>query len=138
RPTDGGAPQQSRPAPADVLQVISSSPGELEPVFQAMLENAVRICQANFGNMYLREGDAFRLAALHNTPPALVEARRRSPFRPDPTTPFGTMVSTKAVVQCADLAAHQAYLDREPTIVAAAELGGIVTTLRKRCLVKGR
>jgi len=128
---------QQQTATSEVLEVISRSPGDLQPVFQAMLENAVRICQANFGNMYLREGDAFRLAALHNTPPALVEARRRSPFRPDPTTPFGTMVSTKAVVQCADLAAHQAYLDREPTIVAAVELGGIRTNLITPLLKEG-
>ena len=59
-------------ATSEVLQVISSSPGELEPVFQAMLANAVRICEAKFGALYLREGDAFRAAALHNAPPAFV------------------------------------------------------------------
>ncbi len=59
-----------------MLRVISSSPGELEPVFKAMLENATRICEANFGNLYLRDGDVFRLAAAHNTPAVMVDARR--------------------------------------------------------------
>jgi hypothetical protein len=58
-----------------VLSVISSSPGELEPVFQAMLQNAVRICDAKFGNIYRWDGDAQRLVAGHNTPPAFAEAR---------------------------------------------------------------
>jgi hypothetical protein len=69
-------------ATSEVLQVISSSPGQLKPVFQAMLENAVRICEAKFGNMYLRDGEVFRLAAVHNTPLVLVEQRKRAPLRP--------------------------------------------------------
>jgi hypothetical protein len=76
-------------ATADVLSVISSSPGELAPVFQAMLENAVRICEAKFGNMYLVEGDGFRLAAPYNTPPALLEERADKTLRPGPNTMFG-------------------------------------------------
>ena len=77
---------EQQTATSEVLQVISSSPGELEPVFQAMLANAVRICEANFGNLYLRDGDAFHIAAAHNTPPALVELRRQSPLRADSTS----------------------------------------------------
>src|SRR5208282_4092150 len=69
-------------ATSEVLQVISSSPGDLEPVFATMLENAVRICDAKFGNIYRWDGDAFNLLAAHNTPPALAEARRHSPPRP--------------------------------------------------------
>src|SRR5215471_1107041 len=56
-------------ATSEVLHVISSSLGELEPVFHTILANATRICEANFGNLYLRDGEAFRLAAAHNTPP---------------------------------------------------------------------
>ena len=66
-------------ATADVLKVISSSPGQLEPVFDAMLANAVRICSAKFGILFLSEGDAFRTVALHGAPPAYAEARRREP-----------------------------------------------------------
>ena len=69
-------------ATSEVLQVISSSPGDLQPVFQAMLENAVRICDATFGNIYRWDGELLHLLAAHNTPPALVEARRQSGIRP--------------------------------------------------------
>ena len=70
---------EQQTATSEVLQVISSSPGELEPVFQAMLANAARICEATFGNMFFREGESFRIAATHNAPPELVENRRRVP-----------------------------------------------------------
>ena len=61
-----------------MLRVISSSPGDLQPVFAAMLENAVRICDAKFGNIHRWDGDALHLMATHNTPPAFAEYRRRS------------------------------------------------------------
>jgi hypothetical protein len=70
-------------ATSEVLQIISRSPGDLKPVFQAMLANATRICEAKFGNMYLRKGDAFELSATHNTPPALAEERKGAPYHPD-------------------------------------------------------
>jgi regulator of replication initiation timing len=72
---------EQQAATSDVRQVISSSPGELQPVFEAMLANATRICEATFGVMYLFEGDAFRAVALHG-PAAFVEARRRNPILP--------------------------------------------------------
>jgi two-component system NtrC family sensor kinase len=75
---------EQQTATSDVLEVISSSPGDLEPVFTTMLENATRICEAKFGNVYLWDGDAFRLVAAHNTPPAFAESRKRGPFRPNP------------------------------------------------------
>ena len=71
---------EQQTATSEVLQVISSSPGDLEPVFDKMLENAVRICDAKFGNIYRWDGDALHLVATHNTPPAFAEARRRSPI----------------------------------------------------------
>ena len=71
---------QQQIATADVLKVISSTPGELEPVFQAMLENATRLCAAKFGNLYLCEGDAFRTTAMFNVPPEFAEVRGREPL----------------------------------------------------------
>src|SRR5262245_43142100 len=80
---------EQQTATSEVLRVISSSPGELQPVFGTMLENAVRICEAKFGSMYLYEGEAFRFVAHHNAPPGFVEARARDPIvRPPPDTPL--------------------------------------------------
>src|SRR5208282_6947252 len=71
---------EQQTATADVLRVISSSPGELEPVFNAMLENATRICGAKFGNLWLREGDNFRIAATYGAPPAYRDYLHREPL----------------------------------------------------------
>ena len=121
---------QQQTATADVLKVISSSPGELEPVFQAMLENAVRICGANFGNIYRWSGDALHLLATHNTPPAFAEARRNSPFSPGPDTPTGRMVATKGVTQVADLAAEPRFTEQDDRDVRfGVGVGGIRTLL---------
>jgi hypothetical protein len=73
---------EQQTATAEVLKV-SSSPGDLEPVFASMLENATRICDAKFGNIYRWDGEALHLLASHNTPPAYAEHRRRSPLRLD-------------------------------------------------------
>ena len=118
---------QQQTATSEVLKVISSSPGELEPVFQSMLANATRTCGARFGTLYLRDGDAFRaVAATHDAPPAYVEARKGlQRFQPSPDGPLGRAVITKKVVHIADLRTQQTYLDRLPFIVAAVELGGI-------------
>src|SRR5262249_43393123 len=70
---------EQQTATSQVLQVISSSPGELEPVFETILANAIRLCQAKFGNLLVREGDAFRIAALHAAPTAYAERWRREP-----------------------------------------------------------
>ena len=116
-------------ATSEVLQVISSSPGDLEPVFASMLENAVRICDAKFGNIFRWDGEALHLAATHNTSPAYAEARGRSPLRPGPNA-IGRMVATKSVVHVADLAADPGYIERRfPATVDAVELGGVRTFL---------
>ena len=113
-------------ATSEVLQVISSSPGDLQPVFEAMLEKAVRICDAKFGNIFRWDRNALALVATHNIPPAFAELRRRLPFRPGPDNPIGRMVATKAVVHVADLAAEQRYVERrDPAMIAAVELGGV-------------
>jgi two-component system, NtrC family, sensor kinase len=119
---------EQQTATSEVLKVISTSSGQLEPVFETILANAVRICEATFGNMYLRDGEVFRIAAAHNTPPPLLEHRRRVPLQ-RPTSAFGRMVRTKEVVHVLDLLSDPAYVEREPEIVSAVELGGIRTLL---------
>ena len=115
-------------ATSEVLRVISSSPGELEPVFQAMLEKAVRICQATFGNIYRWDGHEVELVASHNVPPAFAEHRRRSPYRPSKDNAFGRMIAAKTLVHAIDAGAERAYTERrEPGVVAAVELGGVRT-----------
>src|SRR5262249_38877769 len=120
---------EQQTATSQVLQVISSSPGELAPVFGAMLENATRICGANFGNLYLCDGEEFHIAAHHNTPAALVEERKRTPIRSAPNTIVDNMGRTKQAVHIVDLTAEQTYLERNPVDVTAAELAGIRTML---------
>ena len=121
---------QQQTATAEVLGVISSSPGELAPVFEVMLANAVRTCEAKFGSLYLREGEAFRTVATHNAPPAYVEARRRDPlFRPWPDAPLGRLSVTKRAVHIADIKTIPSYVEGNPHIVAAVDLGGYRTVL---------
>ena len=121
---------EQQTATSEVLQVISSSSGDLEPVFATMLGNAARICDAKFGNIFRWDGDAMHLVATHNTPPAFAEYRKRRPLPLKPNLPFGRMVAAKAVVHCADAAALPAYTEqRDPDVVAAVELGGIRTFL---------
>jgi GAF domain-containing protein len=120
---------EQQTATSDVLQVISSSPGDLQPVFATILENAARICDAKFGNIYLWDSDAFHLVATHNTPPAYAESRKRGPFRPGPRHPFRRLVVTKQIYQVEDLAALPGYLERDPQIVEPVELGGVRTSL---------
>ena len=116
---------QQQTATADVLKIISSSPGQLEPVFEAMLANAVRICGAKFGTLFLCEGDDFRVVAQHNTPPALAELRQREPIlRVGPGTSLYRSRETKQAVQIADLTAELAYFERDQNRVALVELGG--------------
>jgi GAF domain-containing protein/CheY-like chemotaxis protein len=121
---------EQQTATSEVLSIISSSPGELAPVFDAMLANAVRICEAKFGVLSLWEGDAFRACALHNVPPAFAEFTQRGPLRPGPDVPLGRAARTKQVVQCADITQEPFYIEqRDPVAVAGAELGGYRTVL---------
>ena len=113
---------EQQTATSEVLQVISSSPGELEPVFQAMLENAVRICDANFGNLYLREGDAFRIGATYGASPAYVDfVRTEQLFLLNPKVGLGRLVRTKELYHIADISAVPTHGDklREATIKLA-------------------
>jgi GAF domain-containing protein len=121
---------EQQTATSEVLQVISRSPGQLEPVFKAMLENAVRICEAKFGTMFLREGDAFRTVALHNAPPAYAELRRRDPvIHPHQQSALLRLVATRQVVHIADIRLDQGYLAGARNLVAIAETAGARTLL---------
>lgn len=95
---------QRQIATSEILRVISSSPGELQPVFDAILESATRICAAKFGIMYRCEGDVLRTVAMHGAPQSLVEERQRSPLvNPNPETTLGRALSTNQPVQIADI-----------------------------------
>ena len=137
--------QQS--ATSEVLRVISSSPGELKPVFQAMLENAVRVCGAKFGVLYLSEGNGFRTVAMHDVPPAFAEFREREPVVvPLPGGGLGRLAKTKQVVHIADYAAEPAQargrlgdLGGARTVVAVPmfkdnELVGAIVIYRRQVL----
>src|SRR5215469_3449583 len=117
-------------AASEVLRLISGSPGELGAVFDAMLVNATRLCEAKFGILLLWEGNAFRTVALHNAPPAFVENRRREPvIRPAPVTSLGRLVATKQVDHVADMRAEKGYVDGHPGPVSIVELAGARTVI---------
>ncbi len=121
---------QQQTATADVLKVISSSPGELEPVFQSMLENATRLSEAKFAMLSLYEDNQFRSVGTWNLPPAWAEFRGKNPIRFDPMIPMGRAVMTKQPVHIADVLADQAYIERYPGMVGLVELGGARTLLQ--------
>ncbi|MGA9441000.1 MAG: GAF domain-containing protein [Pseudolabrys sp.] len=130
RERDEALEQQA--ATAEVLKVISSSTGKLEPVFQTILENSITICEAKFGMFWLTEGRSFRCVALHGTSPAFTELRRREPiFHPNPTllSPLGRIARSKQLVHVADCRAEQAYIEGDPGFVALVDLAGARTIL---------
>jgi signal transduction histidine kinase len=115
---------EQQTATSEVLGVISSAPGELEPVFQTMLENATRLCEAESAVLVLREGGDLRYAARYNAPTELLEQTERDPlFRPGPASGLGRSIRLKQVVQVPDIANDQAYFDREPARVRLVEAG---------------
>ena len=98
---------ERRAATAEILKVISSSRGELEPAFHALLSNAIRLCGAKFGNLWLREGDCIRIGATHGAPRAYLEVMRAAAaFRPDPRLTMGRTLRLKRPFQTADLRAE--------------------------------
>src|SRR5262249_42512803 len=100
---------EQQTASSEVLRVISSSQGELKPVFKAILENATRICDANFGNLALFDGRQLRMVELHGAPKAFDDLRRRDPVIPQTGTPLSRLVETKRTIHIADLAAEELY-----------------------------
>jgi GAF domain-containing protein len=121
---------QQQTAAAEVLKVISSSPGDLTPVFEAILANAVNICGAKFGNLFLCDGDKFTIVAMYGAPAAVNEWWRANPtIRPGPHTGLARLVKTRQVNQTEDLRAGAAYAERDPLRVATVELAGARTLI---------
>jgi GAF domain-containing protein len=126
---------EQQTATSEVLRVISSSPGELEPVFDALLANAVRICGAQFGNLTLFNGNELRLEAMHNAPPALAELRRRNPVINLESSIAGPVVTTKRMNHVRDLAAQEPYAGSALAKVGGARTALSVPMLREDALV---
>ena len=123
---------QQQTATADVLRVISSSPGELEPVFQAILENATRICEAKFANLFLYEDNSFRIAAQQHAPPAYAERWRHRPVlrvADNPRNPLARLAVTKGIIDIPDLMTEPGYVERDPRFVTLVESAGARTLL---------
>ena len=133
RTTDLTEALEQQTATSNVLQVISSSPGKLEPVFATMLENAVRLCDAKFGSINRWDGQALHLVATYNVPPDFAEFRKRTPFRPGPENPISRMLMTKTVIHFHDLATEQGYLECNPTFVLQWSLGACGLFWQFRC-----
>ena len=116
-------------ATAEVLRLISSSSGDLQPVFATILANAVRLCEADNGIINRWDGEALHLVASHNLPAEFVALRQRAPYRPDEHSASGRMLATRSFVHIPDLAADRAYTERNPPTVVVVERAGVRTTL---------
>src|SRR5256886_3364339 len=119
---------EQQTATSEVLRVISSSPGDLKPVFETMLANAIRLCEAKFGSLFLREGDAFRNVCNIGERSGYTEWYRREPMivlrDHHPRMPLARVAGRQAVIHIPDLAAEQAYIERDPRIIALVEAAG--------------
>src|SRR5262249_2701934 len=126
-------------ATSEILRVISSSPGDLKPVFETMLANATRLCEAKFGFLWLREGGAFRAVATHGPPP-IVEWILQAPvveLRDHPHVPLARIAQTKEAFHVSNFAAEQSYIERDPRMVAFVEVAGARNLLMVPMLKKG-
>ena len=120
---------EQQTATSEVLQAISSSSGELEPVFQKMLENATRVCGADFGVMNLWDGENFSIGADYNVPPAFVAYRKRAPIHPHPESGLAAVVRTHQFAHIQDVRQGGAYRGGDPTVVGIADVAGARTIL---------
>src|SRR5262249_51955432 len=129
--------REQQAATAEVLRIISSSPGKLEPVFETILANAVRICEAKYGLLLLYDGKQFRVAALHDLPPPYSDAVRAQPV-PEarhPADGLFTLIDTKEVVQIADIAIEPAYAGGRLSVLAGVRTLLIVPMLKENELI---
>lgn len=120
---------EQQTATSEALEVISSSPGELQPVFQKMLENATKVCKANFGIMNLWDGENFRTAAGYNVPPAFAALRLAKPIEPHPQSALYGVVKNHQVVHIHDVRTSPGYLAGAPNAVEMADVAGARTVM---------
>jgi GAF domain-containing protein len=118
-----------RRATAEVLQIINASRGDLQPVFDAVLQHAVRLCEASHGNFLTRDGDIMRVVASRQVPEKFAEFLARNPLRFDPDTLAGRVMRERSTIHTVDVTLDPAYLARRPLAVAGVELGGARTVL---------
>jgi signal transduction histidine kinase len=118
---------QQQTATAEVLETISSSAGELEPVFRKMLENATRVCGANFGTMTLYEDGGFKTVALYNAPQAYADTQLYKIIRPHPEGGLSAVEKTHQTVHIDDIRTQPAYIEGNPNVRALADLAGART-----------
>ena len=133
---------EQQTATSEVLRVISSSTGDLLPVFQSMLENATKLCEASYGTLWLTEQGGFRAAARHGNLPAIKDEKwwAGTVFQPRPDVPLSRCVRTRAAVHVADMREEPAYLAGDPWMVTGVDVGGlrslvVVPMLKDRDLV---
>jgi signal transduction histidine kinase/putative methionine-R-sulfoxide reductase with GAF domain len=123
---------EQQTATSEVLQVISTSPGELQPVFDAMVEKAVRICEAKFGNLFLYEPHAFRHVCAVGEQSAFLDWLRRQPtvaVSDHPRVPLAKLARTKEVTHIVDLKTERGYIERDPRVLALVDFASIRTML---------
>jgi len=120
---------EQQTATAEVLQVINSSPGDLAPVFEAMLEKATILCEASFGLLFTYDGESVHAASLHNIPEGFAEFLRRGALKPGQQTTLSRAVRERKAFQIPDAADTDLYRSRDPFVVAAVESGGVRTVL---------
>ena len=120
---------EQQTATAEVLQVINASPGNLTPVFDAMLEKAMRLCGAAFGSLYTYDGEQFLFAAQRGLPEAFAEFRAQSPLKPVPGSQLARAIENRQTLQILDLKAEDLYREGNPFVRAMVDLGGVRTIL---------
>jgi signal transduction histidine kinase len=122
---------------SEMLHIIARAPGDLKPVFEAMLASAMRLCEAQFGNLWLYDGDFYQVQAMRGAPPLLMGQWSKGPLRWGPNTGLGRLAATKEIVHIADVTAEKAYVERDPLRLATADILGARTFLAAPMLKDG-
>ena len=130
---------EQQTATSEVLKVISASPGDMKPVFESILSNALRICEAKFGHLLLYDGESFQATHLHDVPPSYREYwEQHAPIRPGPNTGLGRLARTKQVAHIPDLKADSGYAERDPLRVVTVDQAGARSFLAVPMLKENR